>query len=186
MSEHCVVTSAADVSDDFKAVAGEWAVWDSETHDYDEPVADRKFHFDYSNNHEERVLIIGGKATLTPDDGSSVVTLTAGDQVSFLRGFKCTWCILEPMTKHYAFFDESGNQVQSNSIACDECAADCWEESWYVEDPEQDICPSCFDAASDEQYQGAVLQREGETVPEQPKRKAAAKAKSKPRKKSKA
>jgi len=35
---------------------------------------------------EERVLIICGKATLTPDDGSAAVTISAGDFVLFHKG----------------------------------------------------------------------------------------------------
>ena len=35
---------------------------------------------------EERVLIICGKATLTPDDGSAAVTISAGDFIRFHKG----------------------------------------------------------------------------------------------------
>ena len=34
---------------------------------------------------EERVLIICGKATLTPDDGSAAVTISAGDSYGFIK-----------------------------------------------------------------------------------------------------
>ena len=38
---------------------------------------------------EERVLIICGKAVLTPSDGTDAVTMSAGDFVKFHKGFSC-------------------------------------------------------------------------------------------------
>jgi hypothetical protein len=38
---------------------------------------------------EERVLIICGKAVLTPSDGTDAVTISAGDFVKFHKGFSC-------------------------------------------------------------------------------------------------
>ena len=38
---------------------------------------------------EERVLIICGKAVLTPSDGTDSVTISAGDFVKFHKGFSC-------------------------------------------------------------------------------------------------
>lgn len=46
------------------------------------------------------MLILKGAAALTPADGSEVVTIGAGDQVTFHKGFKCKWKITERMYIH--------------------------------------------------------------------------------------
>lgn len=48
-----------------------------------------KFHFDYADNHQERVLVIEGEAELTPDDGAAKIIISAGDYVVFHQGFAC-------------------------------------------------------------------------------------------------
>ena len=85
------------------------------------------------------MLIICGKATLTPNDGSAAVTISAGDFVTFRKGippcpclplldihqpwvhyysqstnagFACGWHVLAPMKKHYCYFDEEGNPTK--------------------------------------------------------------------------
>ena len=45
--------------------------------------------------------MLSGKAELTPDDGSPLVTIGAGDYVVFHQGFACTWQMIEPMAKRY-------------------------------------------------------------------------------------
>ena len=60
--------------------------------------------FDYNGDYDtERVLITKGSATLTPDDGSDVVKIGAGDSVYFHKGFACMWHVTKPMAKHYAY-----------------------------------------------------------------------------------
>ena len=49
------------------------------------------------------MLITKGSATLTPDDGSDVVKIGAGDSVYFHKGFACMWHVTKPMAKHYAY-----------------------------------------------------------------------------------
>ena len=128
-------------TDEQKELAGTWEVWDSTTHPQ-EPEGSAKFHFDYSNNFQERVWVTEGTALLTPDDGSDPVTITAGEFVVFHQGFKCWWHVTTPMKKHYCYYDKegaatalsvnradwlSGNATVSNSIACDLCGANCTE-----------------------------------------------------------
>ena len=49
------------------------------------PPKSGKFHFDYNGDYEtERVLIMSGEATLTPDDGSEEIVIGKGDQVGCL------------------------------------------------------------------------------------------------------
>ena len=49
------------------------------------PPKSGKFHFDYNGDYEtERVLIMSGEATLTPDDGSEEILIGKGDQVEII------------------------------------------------------------------------------------------------------
>eukprot|EP00092_Neocalanus_flemingeri_P026182 GFUD01028379.1.p1 GENE.GFUD01028379.1~~GFUD01028379.1.p1 ORF type:complete len:226 (-),score=48.09 GFUD01028379.1:291-887(-) len=155
--------SAADVTDEFKDTALTWPLWESRTHPQT-PAKSGKFHFDYNGDYEtERVLIMSGKATLSPEDGSSPIAITKGDQVFFHKGFACNWHVTEPMTKHYAYYDEDGVEVEPNpSIACDICEAECYEES-YLTKEEEDICPDCY-KADKKQYVGAEHQKFGEPL----------------------
>ena len=69
------------VTEEYKLKAAEWGIWDSA----DEPK--RKFSYQYPK--EERVLVISGKASLTPDGeakGEPDFTIQAGDAVTFLPG----------------------------------------------------------------------------------------------------
>merc|ERR1712129_635706 len=123
------------------------------------PAKSGKFHFDYNGDYEtERVLIMSGKATLTPEDGSEPITITKGDQVFFHKGFACDWHVTKPMTKHYAYYSADG--TASPSISCDTCGAECYEESWLTEE-EEDICPDCY-KADKSNYKKAEHQRFGE------------------------
>ena len=79
-----VVTPADDVTAEQREQTAEWSIWDSSE-------GDEQFHVEYTDNHEERVLVIRGQALVSPDDGSAPLTIRAGDAVSFLRGLKCTW-----------------------------------------------------------------------------------------------
>jgi len=164
MVELITHVAAADVTDSFKETALTWPLWDSRTHPQT-PAKSGKFHFDYNGDYEtERVLIMSGKATLSPDDGSSPITITKGDQVFFHKGFACNWHVTEPMTKHYAYYGEDGEEVEPNpSIACDTCGAECYEES-YLTKEEEDICPDCF-KADKKMYAGAEHQKFGEPLP---------------------
>jgi len=155
--------AAADVSEEYKETAMTWPLWDSRTHPQT-PAKSGKFHFDYTGDYEtERVLIMSGKATLTPEDGSAPITITKGDQVFFHKGLSCNWHVTEPMTKHYAYFGEDGEEVEPNpSISCDICGAECYEES-YLTKEEEDICPDCY-KSDKKMYAGAEHQKFGEPV----------------------
>ena len=53
------------------------------------PPKSGKFHFDYNGDYEtERVLIMSGEATLTPDDGSEEIVIGKGDQVGCLGAWR--------------------------------------------------------------------------------------------------
>lgn len=155
---------AADVTDDFKDLALTWPLWESRTHPQAPPKSG-KFHFDYNGDYEtERILVMSGKATLSPSDGSDPITIGEGDQVFFHKGFACDWHVTEPMKKHYAYYDEDEVEVAANpSIACDICEAECYEES-YLTKEEEDICPDCY-KADKKMYTGAEHQKFGEPIP---------------------
>lgn len=157
--------SAAKVDAALAKEAKQWDIWDSDTHEQDPPQSG-KFHFDYASNHEERVLIICGVAILTPDDTAiAPFTLKVGDMCSFWKGFACTWHVTKAMKKHYAFFDEDGDQAEP--ITCDNCGVNCWKESWFVEGKkgkeDQDFCTDCYTSTRPKLKNGEH-QRKGETV----------------------
>ena len=72
MSKLISVTRSRAVDAATKESCSHWDVWDSSTHPQT-PKGSGKFHFDYADNHEERVLIISGKAKLTPDHDGNVM-----------------------------------------------------------------------------------------------------------------
>ena len=78
------ITVIPEVSDTLRAEATGWPVWDSEKHPQS-PAGSGRFRYKYSN--EERILILTGSATLIPEDGTSPVTLGAGEFVTFSAGF---------------------------------------------------------------------------------------------------
>ena len=107
------IIRAADVSADYKKMASAWPVWESKTHPQ-KPKGSGKFPFNYNGDYDtERVLIISGRATLTPlgQQTATQLTIEAGDAVYFHRGFKCLWEVHEPMTKYYAYFGDDGNEL---------------------------------------------------------------------------
>ena len=60
-----------------------------------------KFPWTYSET--ETCLILKGKVTVTPKDGSPAVTVCKGDICTFPAGMSCTWDVTEPILKHYNF-----------------------------------------------------------------------------------
>jgi hypothetical protein len=129
------------------------------------------------------VVVLTGEAQLTPDDGSPMLTIKAGDFVVFHQGFACEWQIIDTMTKAYCYFDADGHETMSNSIACDLCSEDCSEVS-YLMDEEVDLCPACF-ASKGCNYKSAEKCEGGKEVGKVPipKKKAAKKGASSANKK---
>ena len=154
----------------FKELAKDWPTWDS--NDADPPLVDGKVHFNYDGDYgSERVLVVHGKATITPDDGSPTVDVGEGDAVYLHKGFSCTWTIHEPLVQHYGYFGADGKEIKQTELTCDICGDDCYEESYLFND-EVDICPRCFisDSKGAEEYEGAEYQREGVKATKPPKR----------------
>merc|ERR1712083_349241 len=158
--------AAKDVEDSYTALAMSWPVWDSKTHPQ-KPPKSGKFHFDHGGDYEtERILVLEGEATLTPDDGSEEITISEGDQVFFHKGFACQWHVTKRMKKHCAYYGEDGEEVTANpGISCDICDAECYEES-YLTKEEEDICPECY-KADKKAYAGAEHQKFGEPIPKE-------------------
>lgn len=151
------------VTDEYTKEAMTWGKWDSKN----------KKKFPYNYTAEERVLILEGSAELTPDDGSAMITIGKGDAVTFHKGFKCKWKVTKRMKKHYTVVREN-DAPEPAEIVCDVCNQACFEESYFVTDEEQDICPDCFELDKDN-YSAAVHQKEGvnwvEAESEKPKKK---------------
>ena len=144
------VVPADEVDEEFRAAAQKWDKWDSST--FPET-------FDFSYAEEEEVLIIKGRATLTPTTGGDPVVIAAGDKVVFHKGFKCKWLVEEAMEKFYHY------PVPPPKIACDKCGVECWEESYFVAATEQDICPTCKKTRDPEDrraWKDAERQKHGE------------------------
>ena len=121
------------VTDEFKALAAEWPTWDS---DEAEPPLDPdgKVHFDYNWEYDsERVLVVQGSATLTPDDGSPPVTIGAGDSVHCHFGSGCTCTIHERIVQAYGYFGNDVNELKETDLTCDVCGVDCFEESYLCD-----------------------------------------------------
>jgi len=158
-------TKAEDVSSEYKSMSQEWPLWDSTTHPC-EPADSGKFDFDYNGDYAtERVLILTGRATVTPKDEScGPITLSAGDSVFFHKGFRCSWHVLEPMTKRYNYFNEAGTIAVPAQISCDVCGVECFTQSWLTTE-EEDVCPACYKKDL-KKYAGAEYQEKGETCAE--------------------
>jgi hypothetical protein len=107
------ITLAENVTEEFKTLAAQWPIWESVWQPQDPP-GSGKFHFDYSDNHQEHIFVIEGHAVLYPVDGSEAIVLTAGMQGVFHRGFKCNWHVLEPLRKYYCYYDEQMKPVEMN------------------------------------------------------------------------
>jgi len=69
----------------------DWPVW---TKDISE--------FDWEYDVTETCYILEGEAIVTPV-GKEPVTIKSGDMVTFPKGMKCVWKIIEPIEKHYTF-----------------------------------------------------------------------------------
>ena len=125
------------VSPRIKALATGWQVWNSEKEGNEET-----FHIDYDGDYgSERVLIVSGRATVIPDDGTPSFMVGPGDAVYFIRGFQCTWRIREaPLVQRYGYFGHDGKEIKETHLTCDVCGADCFEESYLYND-DMDICP---------------------------------------------
>ena len=141
------------VAPPMRTAAAHWQVWNSE-----KEMVDSHFHIDYDGDYSsERVLIMSGRATVNPDDGSAPFAVTKGDAVYFFHGFSCTWIIEKaPLVMRYGYFGADGKELKVAVLTCDICGLDCSDQSW-LHDDEMDICPRCFqlDAESAQQYEGA-------------------------------
>ena len=153
---------AESVSPRIKTLAADWQVWDAAADSNEGTI-----HIDYDGDYaSERVLIVSGRATVIPDDGSPSFNVGAGDAIYFMHGFRCTWRIHEaPCVQRYGYFGEDGKELKNTVLICDVCGEDCSEES-YLDDYDIDICPRCFklDAKSAQQYEDAQHQRWGKSV----------------------
>ena len=69
----------------------DWPTWEKEVSE-----------FDWQYDQSETCYIIEGKAIVTPENGEPV-TIQAGDMVTFPKGMKCRWQIVEAIEKHYRF-----------------------------------------------------------------------------------
>jgi uncharacterized cupin superfamily protein len=145
-----VLTAAVNVSAEQKTAAADWPVWDSKE---DFP-AKKQPSFRLRYLKEERVLILEGLARLTPTNGDAAFEVRAGDCVTFHAGFVADWLVLERMRKHYHYFDASGQMCDEPSkavpvMACDVvgCGKECVEQSFYLVETSEDICPKCHSKA---------------------------------------
>ena len=142
-----------------KTAALGWQLWNSE-----HETADGSIHIDYDGQYaSERVLIMSGRATVTPDRGAPPFEVAPGDALYLFKGFSCTWCIdTAPLVMRYGYFGADGKELKEAVLTCDVCGCDCSEES-YLYDEEMDICPSCYklDSESAEQWEDAQHQRFG-------------------------
>ena len=81
-------------------------------------------HIDYDSDYgSERVFIVySGRATVIPDDGSPSFTVTPGDAVYSMVGFRCTWRIKEsPLVQRYGYFGADGKEIKDDKLTCDVC-----------------------------------------------------------------
>ena len=147
------------VSPRIKALAADWQVWD-----FAQEGNEGTIHIEYDGDYgSERVLVVSGRATVIPDDGSPSFNVGPGDAVYFMAGFRCTWRINEaPLVQRYGYFGLDGKEIKHTVLTCDVCGGGCSEESYLYND-EMDICPRCFklDAKSAQQYEEAQYQRWG-------------------------
>lgn len=57
--------------------------------------------FDWEYDTEEKCYFIEGKVKIKTPQGE--ILIQKGDFVTFKKGLKCTWEVLEPVKKHYNF-----------------------------------------------------------------------------------
>ena len=84
--EHNVTPAKLDV-----LFVDDWPTWSKEVSE-----------FDWEYDQTETCYIIEGKAIVTPQGGEPV-TIESGDLVTFPKGMKCRWQIVEDIEKHYRF-----------------------------------------------------------------------------------
>ncbi len=84
--EHNVTPAKLDV-----LFVDDWPTWSKEVSE-----------FDWEYDQTETCYILEGKAIVTPQ-GSEPVTIESGDLVTFPKGMKCRWQIVEAIEKHYTF-----------------------------------------------------------------------------------
>ena len=108
------------VSPRITTLAADWQVWDSA-----QEGTVGTIHIDYDGDYgSERVLIVSGRATVTPTDrvcdGSPSFNVSPGDAVYFMAGFRCTWHIHEaPLVQRYGFFGFDGKEIKDAEVICD-------------------------------------------------------------------
>jgi len=68
-----------------------WPVWSKEPSE-----------FPWTYDAAETCYFLEGRVVVTPDGGEPV-EVGAGDLVTFPRGMRCTWQVVEPVRKHYTF-----------------------------------------------------------------------------------
>ena len=103
------------VSPRITTLAADWQVWDSAQESTESTI-----HIDYDGDYgSERVLIVSGRATVTPCDGSPSFSVSPGDAVYFMAGFRCTWHIHEaPLVQRYGFFGFDGKEGRRPCHPC--------------------------------------------------------------------
>jgi len=69
-----------------------WPIWEKEVSEFD---------WYYDTN--ETCYFLEGKVEVTTEDGKKVV-VGKGDLVTFPKGLKCRWKVIEPVRKHYNLF----------------------------------------------------------------------------------
>jgi len=148
MNTLVTIVPPAQVTDhDKQKATTTWTYWDSQN---------RK-SFTYNYTAEEQILMVKGRAQLIPKDGSPPLTIAAGEQVTIQKGFVCTWKIQQRIQKYYTV---AGGEEEDEppSITCDNCGTDCWAESYFVADEEQDLCPVCYLKISTAEHQKEGVQ----------------------------
>jgi hypothetical protein len=68
----------------------QWPIWTKE-----------KSVFDWYYDSQEQCLFLDGHVVIETPEGN--VEIQKGDFVTFERGLKCVWKVLEPVRKHYNF-----------------------------------------------------------------------------------
>jgi len=68
----------------------EWPTWEKQV-----------CSFDWEYDSEEQCYFLEGKVIVHTQEGD--VLISKGDFVTFKKGLKCTWEVLEPVKKHYNF-----------------------------------------------------------------------------------
>ena len=84
--EHKVTPAKLDV-----LYVDDWPIWTKEISE-----------FDWEYDKTETCYIVEGEEIVTPL-GEEPVTISEGDMVTFPKGMKCRWKIIEAIEKHYSF-----------------------------------------------------------------------------------